>query len=281
MLSINGNEIEGKIFRDGTFDLKIPQAYINRDYTCVEWFFKGDMSELALFMYVMNYVNYHRPQRLELYLPYVLDARQDRVKKPQDVFTLKAFANFINGFKFDKVKVLDVHSPVALALIDHSEDVFPRSYPFKELMTMLHEGEYDAVVYPDNGAAKKYSEIIDFPYIIATKDRDWSTRKIKGYKLEHMNPIPYRVMIVDDICSTGNTALKCAEHLKSKGVSEVDCYFTHVEHTVLSINLMLDDTVRFIYAGNYVFPGFPSYPVCLKEDGVYEKLIELRKESKQ
>ena len=42
-------------------------------------------------------------------MPYIPNARQDRVKGPEDVFTLKYFANVINALGFRTVTVLDPH----------------------------------------------------------------------------------------------------------------------------------------------------------------------------
>lgn len=43
----------------------------------------------------------------------------DRVKNPDEVFTLKYFCEFINDLKFDVVYVNDPHSDVSMALLNN------------------------------------------------------------------------------------------------------------------------------------------------------------------
>ncbi len=50
---------------------------------------------------------------VSLDMPYIPNARQDRVKGENDVFTLKYFAEFINSLDFDRVFVLDPRSNVS------------------------------------------------------------------------------------------------------------------------------------------------------------------------
>lgn len=53
-----------------------------------------------------------------LYMPYIPDARMDRVKHENELFTLKYFAQTINSLHFGKVEVLDPHSDVSAALFN-------------------------------------------------------------------------------------------------------------------------------------------------------------------
>ena len=51
-------------------------------------------------------------------MPYIPDARMDRVKKRKEIFTLKYFAQIINLLNFEQVEVLDPHSDVSAALFN-------------------------------------------------------------------------------------------------------------------------------------------------------------------
>ena len=56
-------------------------------------------------------------EKVSLIMPYIPNARQDRVKSKSDVFTLKYFADFINNLHFDRVIVLDPHGKDCNAVI--------------------------------------------------------------------------------------------------------------------------------------------------------------------
>lgn len=108
MISINGNPIEINKFPDGTLLIKEEPSY---NIALISWYFENN-EELVALIYLANHLRSHGVERMELYMPYIPNARQDRVKKPEDVFTLKYFASVINSLGFDKVAVLDPHSSV-------------------------------------------------------------------------------------------------------------------------------------------------------------------------
>ena len=73
-------------------------------------------------------------------MPYIPNARMDRVKNSDEVFTLKYFAEFINDLKFDTVEVLDPHSNVSTALIDNISIIEPTDIILHILETVNSDG---------------------------------------------------------------------------------------------------------------------------------------------
>ena len=78
-------------------------------------------------------------KEIELNMPYIPNARQDRVKAAEDVFTLKYFAQMINSLGFSKVTVLDPHSYVSEALVDHIEVQTPKAN-VQKVLQILSDG---------------------------------------------------------------------------------------------------------------------------------------------
>lgn len=64
-------------------------------------------------------VRAHRSGRKRLVVPYFPYARQDRVMRPEEAFSLKAVARLINGLGFDEVVTCDPHSDVTPALVEN------------------------------------------------------------------------------------------------------------------------------------------------------------------
>lgn len=102
MIRINNKDVEINKFPDGTLLIKEAPSY---DIALISWFFESN-EELVALIYLTNHLRSNGVKRIELYMPYVPNARQDRVKKIEDVFTLKYFAGVINSLGFDKVSVL-------------------------------------------------------------------------------------------------------------------------------------------------------------------------------
>lgn len=106
-----------------------------------------------------------------LSLPYIPNARMDRVKNDDEVFTLKYFCDFINWLGFSSVYVLDAHSDVSTALLNNCVKENPKEYVDKAISKI---GMRNLVLYfPDAGAAKRYSDLFpELPYCYGEKKRD-------------------------------------------------------------------------------------------------------------
>lgn len=141
------------------------------------------------------------------------------------MFSLKYIAGIINNLKFDSVEIFDPHSNVLPALIDNVDIVYPVCHYFRK------HREYDLLFYPDQGAAKKYSEVMPYmPYRFGNKRRNLETGEIIAYDViaSETDIKDKKILIVDDICMGGRTFKECASALRNMGARAVDCYITHL-----------------------------------------------------
>ena len=153
------------------------------------------------------------------YFPY---CQMDR-EMSTHLFSLKYVAQIINELKFDNVIVYDPHSNVLPALINRCEAYYP--------VTKCKFDNYNLLFYPDNGAAKKYSELIDMPYRFGNKKRNLDTGEIVCYEViaDKADIEGKRILIVDDIVMGGRTFVEAAKVLREMGASQVDLYVTHLK----------------------------------------------------
>lgn len=109
MIKLNGEPLAQEKFPDGTPRLSgiSPLTYT------ISWYFDA-MDELFTVACIARHLH-EKGLSTVLHLPYVPNARMDRVKETGEVFTLKYFCEFINGLHFDSVKIFDPHSSVAAA----------------------------------------------------------------------------------------------------------------------------------------------------------------------
>lgn len=118
MIKLDGRVVNLGHFPDGTLLIK---ENVSRDYEAersvtINWKYEND-GELVALIYLTRHLKEHGVKTVHLNMPYIPNARQDRVKSDEDVFTLKYFAEVINSLNFDSVTVLDPHSVVSEALI--------------------------------------------------------------------------------------------------------------------------------------------------------------------
>lgn len=254
MIKIDGEVVNIGSFPDGTALIKykpFPSMKM-RGYTKIAWYYENDTEMIAL-MYIVKHLRSHQINDIYLYMPYIPNARMDRVKNPEDVFTLKYFAEFINNLNFTSVEVLDPHSSVSEALINNLCVVPPVSY-ITRVLGDINKGNI-LMFYPDEGARKRYGDLVNLPCFFGIKRRDWKTGSIEG--LDVSGPIEFipgkDILIVDDICSRGGTFLHSAKKLKELGAKDIYLYISHCENTILEGDLLKGDLIKKVYTTDSIF----------------------------
>ena len=167
---------------------------------------------------------------INLFMPYLPYARQDRVCDKGESFSLKVLANFINSLNFNKVTVVDPHSLVSEAVIDRVQvisqlDVLNKYTKF--IPTLMKS----TLISPDAGSNKKTAEVAGWldkdNFVRADKLRDLSNGKIKEIIVYCDDLQGKDVVIVDDICEMGGTFIGLAAELKKMNCGKIILYVTH------------------------------------------------------
>ena len=248
MICINGQKVNPEYFPDGTLRLNITPVGNNAD---IVWQFENN-EELIVLYFTVKHLREHGTNNLNLHMPYIPNARMDRVKNEDEVFTLKYFADFINSLQFDNVIVRDPHSQVSLQYIQHIKCEDIRPIITKLCDTLLTQK--DVVFFPDEGSCKRYQGYLNHPFIYGVKERDWKTGKILGLRVEgNVPPAPFNVLIIDDISSYGGTFYHSAKKLKELGANKIWLYVTHCENSILQGELIKSGLVEKIYTTRSVF----------------------------
>ena len=264
MIKIDGKEIVLGKFPDGTPLLKPDidfSKYVDYKRATLTWHFESN-DEMVAVMFLTRHLQRNGILFIDLVMPYIPNARQDRIKSSNDVFTLKYFAEFINELAFDSVTVLDPHSSVSEALFDDIIIENPKEYINKAMasieefaLTSENCRKHLMVFYPDEGAMKRYSNLIKKEYAFGIKKRDWETGKIEGLDISgNIDKINgSTILIVDDICSKGGTFYHSAKKLKELGAKEVYLYVTHCENTILEGELLTSGLIEKVYTTDSIF----------------------------
>jgi len=254
MIKYNGKQVDINHFPDGTILMK-ELAGKTKEAT-ITWLYENN-EEMVVLYFLTKHLRSKGIEDIALEMPYIPNARQDRVKAPEDVFTLKYFAEMINSLNFSKVTVLDPHSYVSEALIDRIEIKTPKENVEKVLEKIMQSAtEGDVLLfYPDEGAMKRYSAMFQQPYVFGIKKRDWATGEIKGLDVTGRTDLikDSTILIVDDICSRGGTFYHSAKALKELGVKKIYLYISHCENTILEGDILNSGLIERIYTTNSIF----------------------------
>ena len=253
------------IFPDGTKLLKFDPR---RDEYTITWLYDSDDELFQLIALTKHLKN--KGCKVWLNLPYVPNARMDRVKNSEEVFTLKAFADTINWLGFEEVRISNPHSTVSEALFDRVVVDFECVYGDVKYILQTSLNKIDVIFFPDEGACKRYSDLLaplGLPVAFGIKKRDWKTGKILGIDIAGYDELKGKnILMVDDICSYGGTFYYSALKLKELGANDISCYVTHLEKSVLDSNrgrLLTErfmdedgvdcDLIKTIYTTNSIF----------------------------
>lgn len=195
-----------------------------------------------------------RPRaRISLECPYLPYARQDRVCAPGEALALHVMCQLINSQNYETVTVWDVHSTVALALLDRVINI-PAAFFVKNVATPRM-----VLVAPDAGAVKRAEECAvatGCALVRAEKKRDPLTGEITG-TVVHSDPIGDQdFLMVDDICDGGRTFIELAKVLRPLTEGKI---FLYVTHGIMSKGMgVLREHIDDVHVAN-PFPGLTDY----------------------
>lgn len=189
---------------------------------------------------------------VQLVIPYVPYARQDRVCNPGEALSIKVFADLINSCNFDRVFVTDPHSDVLVALINN--------VVIKEQHTIFGRIPKDwantIIIAPDGGALKKAEKFAKYVkakgVVAANKKRNVLTGEIEYVKLTESVDNEH-VFVLDDILEGAGTFFMLATQLayaKSKELA--------VTHGIFSKGFDILTVYDKVYTTNSYHPDLES-----------------------
>ena len=190
----------------------------------------ADLTDLAIAKKAIDDIYGGRDITTILHIPFFMYSQMDRQIEGK-LFSLKYVAKFINDLKFDKVEIFDPHSNVLPALLNNVRVHYPVTTFVNNPGAYHRDINYDLLFYPDNGAAKKYSELLPHhKYRFGNKKRNLETGEIIEYEViaDREDIEGKSILIVDDLCMGGRTFKEAANALRKMGAHHIDLYVTHL-----------------------------------------------------
>lgn len=242
MLKLNGQEVKITRFPDNTFKFDL-ENNIKKENE-LSWYFES-MEDLFTIMGIMDKL---KGTKVNLFMPYIPNARMDKIQNEQEGFMLKYLVETLDNLGFQKITILDPHSDVYKQFVKNTEWIQDEDL-LKKLITcainiskMASNKDELTLVFPDKGARNRYTKLMgdsfDGPIVYGEKVRNQATGEIISFDL--IGEIPdHPVLIVDDICSKGGTFYYTAKKLREKGFKgNIDLYITHAENAILEGNIL-------------------------------------------
>ncbi len=204
----------------------------------------GKYDDLMDQIQVLQFLNMQNLKTLDIIFPYFTYSTMERADNDNGIITAYTIAQTITS-NLHPTKTgrptfvtYDIHATPVLHYF--SDKVTMINYSLMELFAAKHITRNDTVVFPDDGAMKRFSHIFkNIPLISCAKIRNGNERRIHISNSERIADIDEhlkqtkRVFIVDDLVRTGGTLLNTMQILVSKGVDprNIHFYTTHADFT--------------------------------------------------
>jgi len=220
--------VEVHRFPDGEHRLRLPADLPEHVVVCRSLF--DPNAKLVELLLLAQTARENSAQNLTLAAPYLCYMRQDAAFHPGEAVSQRIIGRLLAGL-FDEVITVDPH----LHRIDKLSEAVPaeRAQSLSAAAPMAEfirdEGMQEALLLgPDEESESWVSAIAAIsgnPYAVAKKVRldDASVR----IALPDIDMKGRRILLVDDMISTGRTAAESARLALAKGASSVECLVTH------------------------------------------------------
>jgi ribose-phosphate pyrophosphokinase len=168
-------------------------------------------------------------------------ARQDKKDESRAPISAKLLANILEKAGINRLVVMDLHASQIQGFFDIPVDniysfplidtYFKETY-FKDLTLEQIQSRY-VLVSPDAGAIKrtlKFAKMMKIKAVFMHKERNYQISNTVDTMFIVGDPKDIEgktAIILDDMCDTGGTLIKCADLLKESGAIGVICGVTH------------------------------------------------------
>lgn len=255
MLKINEVEVKITRFPDNTTKFDLEDGVI-KESNEIAWFFES-MEELFT---LIGLIDKLKGTQVDLYLPYMPNARMDKIQNDNEGLMLKYFVETIDSLGFNKITIIDPHSDAYKQWIKHTEwyadetTVEKLITISKNIIKTTEKSDKVTLVYPDAGARSRYTSLLGAnENLYGVKERDQATGNIISFDL--IGDVPNNpILIVDDICSKGGTFYFTAKKLREKGFTgPIYLYVTHAEEIIEEGELLKPESeIKRVFTTNSI-----------------------------
>lgn len=231
-LSLSLSEIEIHTFPDRENRVRVIDKVLDKDVVVVQSTGVSPNRYYMELFFILDSLKRSGARSVTLVIPYLGYQRQDHIFRSGEAVSLEVIINLIKTLKVDRVISFDLHS---LRIEEFFKTKRIRLSHLSALSVFAKEikkmGGNDLVlVSPDMGGIRRIKLLAELlenktPCISIEKNRDLNTGEVESTKIN--GEVKKRVIIVDDVISTGKTLISAADLLKKNGAEEIYVMATH------------------------------------------------------
>ena len=215
-------------FANGESLVEIHENLRGLDVFVVQLFSKSVNDDLMELMLLLDALKRSDVKSINLILPMYPYARQDRKSKSRTPISSRTVASMLEIYNIDRLITIDLHASQIQGFFNLPVDNLYGSILFLPYMKQFTNDI--TIISPDSGGTQRatyFAKALDCSMSFCYKHRNVN----KPGKIEEMrlvgNVEGKDCLIVDDLCDSGGTLIKCANMLKENGAVSVNVFFTH------------------------------------------------------
>lgn len=185
--------------------------------------------------------------RIHLFFTYFAYARQDRVAREGEALSAEVISAKLQQFPLEKIYILHSHSERL-----HQYLNFEALFPYQSFALLTEE--IDIIIAPDKGAeavCKVVAQKTHHDFFVLTKQRP-AHEQVQIISATG-NVAGKRVLIIDDMITTGRTTIEAARFLFEQGALSVDAVATHGVFCQGAIEALEKSPISSIHVTNSIY----------------------------
>lgn len=236
ILGLQLSPLENFIFPDGERRIQIQDDVLDKDAVVFQSTNTPvDENYIELFL-IMDGLKRSGARSVKIVMPYMGYQRQDHVFRDGEAVSLSVMVRILENMHLSGFITLDPHT---IKLGEFFTRPFSDLSALKLFASIIKENGWDkndtVLVSPDMGGLRRIRQMSSYldemGWIATVKDRDLDTGSIVINSFE--GPLQVsdlagkRVLIVDDMISSGKTIAECASFLKAHRVASIQVFAVH------------------------------------------------------
>lgn len=228
-LKVDLGKIHRETFPDGEIGIQILENVRGMDVFLLQSLALRPNHYLMELLIMVDALKRSSARSISVIVPYFAYSRQDRRDKPHVPITAKLVANLLEKAGVTRVLTMDLHTEQMQGFFDIPVDhLFARPLFINTFKELGLKKEDLVVVSPDIGSnklARKFAEDLHVDVAIVDKRR---------LEAAQVAPVAFigevkdkHVILVDDMCTTGQTLKTSALACKARGAKSVIAVVTH------------------------------------------------------
>lgn len=242
---INEREFTPKRFSSG--ELKLLKSQLDEfiKQNRVEILYENDFNIFELFLIIDYYKK--KKVNIDLILSYLPYQRMEH-KERDELDTVSYVANLFNSFNLDSITLCEPHCDIN-CFVNSKKISFIYELKDKIFKEINFDLKNDYVVLTDKGGYKKYKNIAQ-NMVYFNKERDSQTGLIINQNIVGKIDVSKKILIIDDIISTGDTIVNIIQYLTTLGAKQIYIFSAHLENNKFNKRIEEFFNVKKIFATN-------------------------------